>query len=119
MNSWEKLDWTALKKDIQKGWKEGVAVVKEGAIVARKRAGALSDEGMRRYRAFELKTKVHKRVYDLGERVHVLLSGRKRATNPALDEKVKAILADIKKLDAKIASLSGKPVRKTGRKRSA
>ena len=39
MEYWGKADWQSIKKDIQKGWKEGVAAVKEGSIVAKKKAG--------------------------------------------------------------------------------
>lgn len=108
MGYWEKADWQSIKKDIQKGWKEGVAVVKEGSIVARKKAGELTDEGKRRYKIFELKTKIHKRVYDLGERVHLLLSGKKKAVNTAVDATVKTIMADIGKLEAQITKLEDK-----------
>jgi Holliday junction resolvase len=105
MGYWEKADWQSIKKDIQKGWKEGVAVVKEGSIVAKMKAGELTDEGKRRYKIFELKTKIHKKIYDLGEQVHVLLSGNKKAANPALDATVKRVMADIGKLESQIAKL--------------
>ena len=116
MEYWGKADWQSIKKDIQKGWKEGVAAVKEGSIVAKKKAGELSDEGKRRYKIFELKTKIHKKVYDLGERVHVILNNKKRSANPALDSTVKTIMGDISKLEAQIGKLSGAP-KKASRKR--
>jgi hypothetical protein len=115
----DKTDWESIKKDIQKGWKEGVAVMKEGAIVAQKKAIELTEEGKRNFKIFELKTRCYKKVYDLGERVHVLLSGKKKAANPALDATVKKIMADIGNLEAQIAKLKlqgkvtkAKPVRK-------
>ncbi len=115
----DKTDWEAIKKDIQKGWKEGVAVMKEGAIVAQKKAIELTEEGKRNFKIFELKTRSYKKVYDLGERVHVLLSGKQKAANPALDAAVKTIMADIGKLEEQIAKLKlegkvtkAKPVRK-------
>ena len=116
MEYWGKADWQSIKKDIQKGWKEGVAAVKEGSIVAKKKAGELSDEGRRRYKVFELKTKIHKKVYDLGERVHVVLSGRKKTVNPALDATVKAIMGDIGKLEAQIGKLSKSPKKPAGKR---
>jgi len=120
MGYWDKADWQSIKKDIQKGWKEGVAVVKEGSIVAKKKAGDLTDEGKRRYKVFELKTKIHKRVYDLGERVHALLTGRKKAANPALDATVKSVMADIGKMEVQIAKLEGKQTgAKPARKRKS
>lgn len=118
MINWEAMDWKSIKKDIQKGWKDGVVAVKEGAIVAQKKAGELTDEGKRRYKVLELKTRVHKRVYDLGERVHVLLSGRKKAVNPAADASVKGIMTDISKMEAQIAILEGRGAgKKTARKK--
>jgi len=40
MNLWDKV-----KKDVQKGLKEGMEYVKTGAGVVQKKAGELSDEG--------------------------------------------------------------------------
>jgi hypothetical protein len=108
MGYWDTIDWQKVKKDIQKGWKEGVVAVKQGAVVAQKKAGELTEEGKRRYKVLELKTKVHKRVYDLGERVHVLLTGRKRVANPALDAAVKAIMTDIGRMESQITKFEGK-----------
>ena len=119
MGYWDTMDWKAIKKDIQKGWKEGVAVVKEGAVVAQKKAGEVTDEGKRRYKVFELKTKVHKRVYDLGERIHVLLTGRKKSANPAIDATVKTIMTDIGKMEAQIAKLEGRGAGKKPAKKPA
>ena len=105
MGYWDTIDWQKVKKDIQKGWKEGVVAVRQGAIVAQKKAGELTEEGKRRYKVLELRTKVHKRVYDLGERVHVLLAGKKRPANPVLDASVKAIMTDIGRMESQIAKL--------------
>ena len=107
MKYWDTIDWQKVKKDIQKGWKEGVVAMKQGAVVAQKKAGALTEEGKRRYKVLELRTRVHKRVYDLGERVHVLLAGKKRPANPVLDASVKTIMTDIGKMEAQIAKLVG------------
>jgi uncharacterized protein YcnI len=104
MGYWETVDWQKIKKDVQKGWQEGVAVVKEGAIVAQKKAGELTDEGKRRYRIFELKTKVHKQFYDLGGRVYSLM-GAARPKSPGSDSRVKAIVAEIKKHQVQIDKL--------------
>lgn len=108
MGYWDTIDWQKMKKDIQKGWKEGVIAAKEGAIVAQKKAGELTDEGKRRYKIYELKTRVYKKVYDLGERVHVLLSGRKKSANPALDATVNSIMSEIGTMKSQIAKLEGK-----------
>lgn len=108
MNFWEKV-----KKDLQEGIKDSIEVVKEGAAVVRKKAEELTDEGKRKYNIFDLKTKVHKEISDLGGRVHELSS---KVKNPMLDSKVKAILARIKKIETQITKLEGQ--RKNSKKKT-
>ena len=107
MSYFDSIDWDGIKKDLQKGMEKGMAAMKKGAIVAQKKAGDLTDEGKRQYKIFALKTKVHEAVSDLGARVYALMGSRSK--NPALDPQVKNIAAQIKKLDAQIADLEGKP----------
>lgn len=117
MGYFESIDWDGIKKDLQKGMEKGMAAMKKGAIVAQKTAGDLTDEGKRQYKVFSLKTKVHEGITDLGARVYALMGSR--AKNPALDPQVKDIVANIKKLDAQIAELEGKPgPAKTGKKKA-
>jgi hypothetical protein len=97
--------WNNVKKDIQKGFKEGMAFVKEGATVVMEKAEELTEEGKKRYNIFELKTKVQKEITELGGKVYDLSSKRK---NPLLDSKVKANISRIKKLELKINRLEGK-----------
>lgn len=101
--------WDKIRKDLQRGVDEGVAFVKEGAAVVQKRAEELTEEGKRRYRLYELKTKVQKEISDLGGKVYDLSS---KVKNPMLDAKVKAIKARIVKLQAEIMVLEGKAERK-------
>ena len=105
MNLWEKV-----KEDLQKGFGEGIIYVREGAAVVKKKAEELTGEGKRRYRLYELKTKVQKEISELGGKVYDL-SGKVR--NPMLDTKVKAIKARIKKLELEIVKLEGIPKSKT------
>ena len=58
MNFWEKV-----KNDLQKGIKEGIVFVKEGATIARVKAEELTEEGEKRLKIFELKTKVQKELH--------------------------------------------------------
>ncbi len=102
MGYFESIDWKGIKKDLQKGMEKGMAAVKKGAIVAQKKAGELTEEGKRQYKIFALKAKVHGGISDLGARVYTLMSSR--AKNPALDAKVKDLVAQIKKLNAQIAA---------------
>lgn len=106
MNYFDTIDWNGIKKDIQKGLEKGMVAVKKGAIVVQKKAGELSDEGSRQYKAMALKAKVHTAVSDLGARVYALMGSRVK--NPALDARVKDIVVQIKKLDAQIAGLEKK-----------
>jgi peptidoglycan hydrolase CwlO-like protein len=105
MNFWEKI-----KSDMQKGVEEGITFVKEGAAVVQKKAGELTEEGKKRYRLFELRSKVQKEISDLGGRVYDLSS---KVKNPMLDVRVKAIKARIEKLQVEIMNLEGKAVPKT------
>lgn len=107
MGYFESIDWEGVKKDLQKGVEKGMAAMKKGAIVAQKKAGDLTDEGKRQYKILTLKTKVHEGVTDLGARVYALMGSRVK--NPALDARVKNIVAQIKKLDAQIADLEKEP----------
>ena len=109
--------WDKVKKDIQKGLKEGMAFVKEGATVVMEKAEELTEEGKKRYNIFELKTKVQKEITELGGKVYDLSSKKK---NPLLDNKVKANISRIKKLEVKIDKLEGvrkKAATKKSRKR--
>ena len=107
MGYFENIDWEGIRKDLQKGVEKGMAAMKKGAIVAQKKAGELTDEGKRQYQVLVLKTKMHESVNDLGARVYALMGSR--AKNPALDVQVKSIVAQIRKLDAKIADLEQGP----------
>ena len=97
--------WEKIKNDIQKGIKEGIGMVKEGVTVAKAKAEGLTEEGKRRLKIFELKTKVHREISELGGRVYDL---SEKLKNPMLDRKVKAVIARIKKFEAQIAKLEGK-----------
>jgi len=101
MNFWDKV-----KTDLQRGVEEGIALVRESASVVMKKTEELTDEGKRRYRIFDLKTRVQKEVSELGGRVYELSD---KVTNPMRDSKVKAVRSRIKKLEAEILKLEGKP----------
>ena len=98
--------WTKVRDDLQKGVGEGIAFVKEGASVVKKKAEGLTGEGKRLYQLYELKTKVHKEISELGGTVYEL---SEKVKNPMLNKKVKAIKAGIKKLEMQIQKLEGKP----------
>lgn len=97
--------WEKIKSDIQKGIKEGIGMVKEGVTVAKAKAEELTEEGKRRLKIFELKTKVQREISELGGKVYDL---SEKIKNPMLDRKVKTIITRIKKLEVQIAKLEGK-----------
>jgi len=109
--------WDKIKVDIQKGIKEGVGLVREGVSVVRDAAEELSEEGKKKLRLFELKTKVQKEISELGGRVYDL---RTKTKNPMSDSKVKAILSRIEKIEARIDKLDGqskgRPAKTAGKK---
>ena len=109
--------WQKMKKDLQKGIGEGIVLVKESAVVVQKKAEELSEEGKKRYKLYELQTKVQKEMTRFGQKVYDLSTDGK---DPMLDSQVKAMKAGIAKLQDEISELEGKPVtrkRKTAPKR--
>jgi hypothetical protein len=109
--------WQKMKKDLQKGLGEGIVLVKESAAVVQKKAEELTEEGKKRYKLYELQTKVEKEMARFGQRVYDLGT---KGKDPMLDAKVKAMMAGIGKLQDEISELEGKPVtrkRKTAPKK--
>ena len=99
-----------IKKDVQKGIEDGIAVVKEGASVVSEKMGELTAEGKRQYKMFDLKSKIQSQMTILGGRVYDVLESKK---NPAADGKVKAVFVKIKKLGEQLSRLEGgKPAKK-------
>jgi gas vesicle protein len=115
MNSWERIT-----KDLQKGLKEGVDAVKQGAAIIKKRAEDLSGEAQKQYKVFELKSNVHKLTSELGGRIYELHS---KTGDPLKNKRVQSVISKIKKLEEKLSKLeTGKapgkktrPGRKTGK----
>ena len=44
--------WENVKKDLQKGVKEGLDFLKEGAAIVKVKADELTDEGKKRYKIY-------------------------------------------------------------------
>ena len=98
--------WEKIRKDVQKGFRDGMAVIREGAVAVKVKAEELTEEGKRQYKLFELKTKVQKEITELGGTVYGLISAEK---DPVADSKVKKSVSKIKKLETQIANLETKP----------
>lgn len=97
--------WEQVKKDLTKGSKEVMSALREGATVVKEKAGELTDEGKKQYKIYDLKSKVHKEIGELGGTVYDLSS---KVKNPMLDTKVTAIISKIKKLELQISKIEGK-----------
>jgi hypothetical protein len=93
-----------IKKDVKKGIEEGIAVVKEGASVVSGKMGELTAEGKRQYKMFDLKSKIHSKMTELGGRAYDVLDSKR---SPAADSKVKAVYTKIKKLEEQLCKLEG------------
>jgi len=114
--------WDKLRRDIKKGFDEGLHAFKEGTTVIKKRAETLSDDLKKKVKVFELKQKIQVHLTDLGGRVYEIASDKRR--NPLTHEKVKAILEKIKKIEGQIEKIEAKAAKKTAasartRKRTA
>jgi polyhydroxyalkanoate synthesis regulator phasin len=97
--------WTKVKGDLQKGVKEGMEAVREGATAVRKKTEELTEEGKKRLKIYDLKRTVQREIAELGGRIYDL---KTKTRNPYLDSKVKATMARIKRLEDRIAKLEGK-----------
>ncbi|MDD5452474.1 MAG: hypothetical protein PHT49_11320 [Desulfovibrionales bacterium] len=105
-----------IKKDLKKGIEEGIAVVKEGAVVVSQKVGELTAEGKRQYKMFDLKTKIQSYMTELGGRTYEVLNDKK---SPAADSKVKSAVARIKKLEEQLRRLEGNKEKKAAPKKKA
>ena len=116
MNFWEKvkrdlkkgiegIDLDKIRGEVQLGVREGLKAVRKGTTAVKEKAEELTEEGKRRYKMFELRSKVRSWMTELGGRVYELSSKEK---NPMLDMKVKLMVSRIRKLEAQINRVQGK-----------
>lgn len=94
--------WERVKKDVPKSFREGVDVI-------RLKAGQLTAEGRKQIKLFDLKSKVHKEMADLGGAVY-----SSKQSNPMDDPQVKKILTKLKNLESQVNKLEQpkKPLKK-------
>jgi hypothetical protein len=103
------IQWEVIKKDLQKGWQEGIVAVKEGMVVVKKKTGEMTEEGRKQYKILSLKAIIQRSIHDLGKRVYTLMAVPKTAKGVFADDKVKSIVVQIKKYERQIAELEGRP----------
>lgn len=91
-----------IKKDVKKGWKEGIAAVMQGANVVSVKMDELSDEGKRQYKMFNLYVKIKDQKNALGEMAYAVLKSGKNLDE---DKKLKASYNKIKKLEWQLSKI--------------
>ena len=115
-----------IKKDVKKGFKEGIAAVVQGASVVSAKMSELTAEGKRQYKMLALQLKIQTQMTELGGRTYDVLNKKQ---SPEMDRKIKAVFVKIKKLEAQLHKLEAgkktktaarkKPAKKTAKKTSA
>jgi hypothetical protein len=96
--------WNEVKADLERGVKEGIEAIKGGATFVKEKTEELTEEGKKRLRLFELKSKVRKEMTELGGHIYDL---KFRVKNPLADSKVKAVMGRIRKLEDHITKIEG------------
>jgi lipopolysaccharide export LptBFGC system permease protein LptF len=105
-----------IKKDVKKGWEEGLTAVMQGANVVSVKMNELSEEGKRQYKMFNLHVKIKDQMNELGEIACAVLKSGKNLDE---DKKVKAAFTKIKKLEWQLSKLEGDKKIKTAAPKKA
>ncbi len=115
-----------IKKDVKKGWAQGIAAVMQGANVVSVKMNELSEEGKKQYKMFGLHVKIKDQMNELGGIAYTALENGKSLDE---DKKIKAAFNKIKKLEWQLRKLESgtnikvaatkKAVRKSASKTSA
>ena len=107
MDSPENVQQEQTKKELPADLKKGLEIIRRGVFAFQKKVEEIAEEGKRQYNIVATKSNIRDAKRDLGERVYTLISEEETA-NPALDEKVKVIIARIKGLEEELAKLESK-----------
>ena len=95
-----------IKKDVKKGWDEGIAAVMQGANVLSVKMNELSAEGKKQYKMFNLYVKIKDQINELGDIVYSVLESGKTLDD---DKKIKTAYNKIKKLQWQLSKLAAVP----------
>ena len=93
-----------IKKDLKKGIEEGFSALKEGATIVSEKINEVKAEGKRQYKIFDMKSKIHDQMAELGGRVYTVHSDNKSLDE---DNKIKALSLKIKKLEWQLHKIEG------------
>ena len=105
-----------IKKDVKKGFKEGIAAVVQGASVVSAKMSELTAEGKRQYKILALQLKIQTQMTELGGRTYDVLNKKQ---SPETDRKIKAAFAKIKKLEWQLNKIGGKRIKTAVSKKPA
>ena len=94
--------WQKIKKDLEKEMKAGLAFLREGTAVMKKKAKEVSSEGKRHIKMIELQTTVRDLMAGLGGRVYDLSL---KEDDPMKDKQVASMLSRIRRLEVQISKL--------------
>ena len=97
-----------IKKDVKKGFKEGIAAIVQGASVVSAKMSELTAEGKRQYKILALQLKIQTQMTELGGRTYDVLNKKQ---SPETDRKIKAAFAKIKKLEWQLSKIGGKKIK--------
>ncbi len=93
---------SGLKKDLEKGIKQGVDAVKSTATLVKEKAEEITEKGKIQYRIFEMKSRLQKQFASLGTKLHELTDAKKVNVS---NQDLKKLLTAIDKTKAAIAKL--------------
>ena len=93
-----------IKKDLKKGIDEGISALKEGANIVSVKMNEIKAEGKRQYKIFDMQSKIHDQMTELGGRVYAVQSSNKSLD---VDNKIKALSLKIKKLEWQLHKIEG------------
>ncbi len=103
--------WEKIEGDIKKNIKEGLAIFKEGSATVTHKIEVLTEDGKKKYKVFNLNTKVQDEFTKLGGLVYDLTNSKSK--NPLSNKKVAATIKKIKKLEAQITKIESQEKPKT------
>ena len=106
--------WDKIQDDLKKNFQEGLEIFREGSSVVTDKLGKFTEEGKKKYRAFNLNMKVQEDFAKLGGEIYDLIA--KNSKNPLGNKKVKSIIAKINKLEKQIDKLESKAAKKAVKK---
>jgi len=97
--------WERIKEDLKEGMKEGAETLKAGFEVVKGKTGELTEQGIKKYKVYNLKNEVKDNMADLGARFYAMAKeDPKSVTDPqavGIIEKISGLQEEIEALEKK------------------